>query len=210
MLVDIFLPTRTLGYAKLLAATTLLVWPEAPVLAGPSCPMDMVQLGPSCVDRFPLPNLDGEEVLLGVSALPELYLGKIQGTWDCTALCEQRGKRLCRWGEWKSACEGTPENACGGIVAYRKPDWSLVMSRKGNEIKRLDQHARAAEVPNCESKAGVRLMTTVQEWVTLGDGYAFSRGFWSRAGGCDAINTAHAPNWHDYATACRCCKDARP
>jgi hypothetical protein len=53
-------------------------------------------------------------------------------------------------------------------------------------------------------------MGNVQEWVRLGKGHAFSRGFWSRPGDCHSLNTAHDEKWHDYVTGTRCCKDLTP
>lgn len=176
------------------------------------CPPDMVLVGRAfCVDVLPYPNFPPNEPLLGVSATLEEYLDLGDEPWDCETLCGERGKRLCTAGEWRAACEGTPEDECGtGEAKWLLPDWGKVMRRSPRELVRLDQHARLAERPYCVSRAGVRMMTTVEEWVRLGDGYAFSRGFWARPGHCDAFITSHAANWHDYATACRCCMDPEP
>lgn len=171
------------------------------------CPPEMVDMGPYCIDRYPWPNNEIDEPLLGVSAIVETYVNTKGKVTDCESLCDSAGKRLCTWGEWQTACEGTPANACGAQRQWISPNWLKIMRRDPVEMARLDQHARADDHPECRSESGVRMMTTLEEWVTYGGGYAFTRGFWSREGGCNAINRAHAPNWHGYATACRCCME---
>lgn len=175
------------------------------------CPPDMALVAAAavCVDVLPYPNLPPIEPLLSVSATPEEYLDLGYDTWDCESLCGADRKRLCTAREWRAACEGTPEDECGTGAQWVAPDWEQVARRDPRELRRLDQHARLAERPYCVSRAGVRMMTTVEEWVRLGDGYAFSRSFWARPGGCHSFVASHAPNWHDYATACRCCMDPR-
>lgn len=171
------------------------------------CPPDMVDMGAYCIDRYPWPNNEIDEPLLGVSAIVETYVNTKGMVLDCESLCDSAGKRLCTWGEWQEACDGTPVDSCGGIREWISPNWLKVMRRDPAEMLRLDQHAMADEHPDCTSTRGVRMMTTLEEWVTLGGGYAFTRGFWAREGGCNAINRAHAPNWHGYSTACRCCME---
>lgn len=209
MLVDIFLPAHTLEFiaAARELVTILRTNPDFDPYAEP-CPSDMRLVGRTCVDTYPFPNLDGEDVLLGVSALPEPYLEGDGRSWDCLTICSRNDKRLCSWSEWQAACDGTPEQECGPRKFWIMPDWARVMRRAPREMAKLDQHFRASERPGCVSKSGVRMMTLAEEWVTYGDGYAFSRGFWAREGGCSALNTTHSAAWHGYSNACRCCKDA--
>lgn len=174
------------------------------------CPPDMVDMGGYCIDRFPWPNNEFDEPLLGTSAIRESYLKTGSKTWDCESLCESAGKRVCTALEWQEACEGTPEDECGRERSWIRPDWAKVMRRDPAEMAKLDQHPRAEHYPDCQSTSGVYMMTTLEEWVSIGEGYALTRGFWSREGGCKSLNRAHAPNWHGYATACRCCMDPEP
>ena len=208
MLVDIFLPAHT---AKVVSTFVELVElarrGELSAVPTEPCPDDMVLVDRTCVDVLPYPNVDGEEPLLGVSAVVEEYL-PLERTWDCVSLCSGVGKRVCKWKEWQAACEGTPESDCGHGKAWLLPDWVAVMRRNPSEMRRLDQHARASEHPQCKSRHGVRMMTTLEEWVELQNGYAFSRGFWSREGGCHDLNATHSQIWHGYSNACRCCLDA--
>lgn len=185
------------------------LWPQTFVPLVHGCPQDMVRVGQACVDVLPYPNDAAREPLLGVSATVEAYL-QLDRAWDCESLCAAEGKRLCTWAEWQAACDGTPAEKCGGLKRYRAPDWYRVMKRKPKEMAHLDQHAKASDHPDCVSKAGVRMMTTLEEWVTFRKGYAFSRGFWAREGGCAALTTTHAPDWHGYSNACRCCRDYVP
>lgn len=180
-------------------------WYEGTMIDEP-CPPEMVDMGTYCIDRYPWEDPETGEPLLGVSAIREQYLPG--GTpWDCESLCGSFGKRLCTVQEWSEACAGTPTERCGPKRQWLPPDWAKVMRRSRREMSRLDQHAHADDYPDCTSQRGVRMMTTLEEWVLDGKGYAFSRGFWAREGGCSSINRAHAPNWHGYATACRCCME---
>lgn len=207
--VDVLMPpgSRIIGQAIMAWAVAFPDRHAAPAEVKHPCPGDMVLVGRTCVDELPYPNDEYEEPMLGVSAVFEEYLS-VPGIWDCERLCALDEKRLCTWSEWQQACDGTPRDKCGGIKDYVDPNWAKVMRRSPRELARLDQHAKASDHPGCVSRHGVRMMTTLEEWVRVRDGYAFSRGFWSREGDCNAINTAHAPNWHGYSNACRCCRDA--
>ena len=171
------------------------------------CQAGMVPTGVgTCIDLFPYPNYEGMPPMLGLSAVPTDYLDLLGETWDAETLCASRGKRLCSWDEWRSACRGSVQPA---LVAYLAPDWSKVDKRDGLELWRLNQYPSALEHPETTGWSGARMMTAVQEWIRYPGGvggYAFSRGFWSREGGCDSITVGHDPRFFDYATTGRCCK----
>lgn len=208
MLVDLFLPPHTADFVAVMSDLAALARRGDLVdLVQAACPEDMALVGRTCVDVLPYPNVEGEEPLLGTSAVVEGYL-TLDRTWDCVSLCSGVEKRVCRWSEWQAACEGTPEDECGRGKPWILPDWHRVMVRKPSEMARLDQHPRAEDHPRCVSRHGVKMMTTLEEWVELPGGYAFSRGFWSREGGCRDLTTTHSPIWHGYSNACRCCLDA--
>lgn len=175
----------------------------------PACPQDMTfATSAVCIDRLPFPNYAGEGPLLGLSAVVEPYLRLDGATWDAETLCASRGKRVCSWHEWQSACDGTDAAACPAVVSYIAPDWGRVTYRDPFELFRLDQHATPTAFPQCVGKTGAQLMGNIQEWVQLGKGgYGLSRGFWSRPGGCRELNRVHDAKWHDYATGTRCCRD---
>lgn len=172
------------------------------------CPTFMVHLSErTCIDELPFPNEGAEPPLLGVSGQPETYLNLRGVTWDAEGLCKEQGKRVCTWQEWQNACEGTPDDQCPGLSMYIKPHWKKVEARDFDEMDRLDQHSDFRDYPDCRSKVGARMMGNIEEWVRYGDSYAFTRGFWSREGGCHGIVVSHSPSWHDYATGVRCCYD---
>ena len=173
------------------------------------CPTRMVKLDrQTCIDVFPFPNDQDGEVWLGLSAIEEGYLDLGQTAWDAETLCAEQGKRVCTADEWRRACRGTPRRECPPVVEWVEPNWQRVMARDYDEMARLDRHSDWSEYLDCVSPVGARMMLgNAEEWVRVGDGYAFSRGFWSREGSCDTFVTSHAPNWHDYATTTRCCYD---
>lgn len=173
-----------------------------------SCPPGMVFANERvCIDRLAWPNDENAPTRFGLSALPETYLDLRGETWDLEALCASRGKRTCTAREWRSACEGTVTTSCPAIVSYRAPRWDRVRERDPFELLRLDPHHSWRDYPACVGSSGARMMTTAQEWVRRAKGYAFSRGYWSRQGGCGDFITSHDPRWHDYATTGRCCLD---
>jgi len=175
-----------------------------------SCPTDMVPtvLG-TCIDIYPINASEERKPTLGISALYEDYIDLGGMTWDLKSICESKGKRICSHQEWVSACEGTVPESCPSIRNYIAPKWNLVASRNGKELSRLNQYSIPSQYPKCVGKTGARMMiNSAQEWVSIGRGkYALTRGFWSREGVCNSINTTHSPNWHDYATTGRCCSD---
>lgn len=178
------------------------------LFAGPLCPPDMTFATVGvCIDRLAFPNADDQGPMLGLSAVPEVYLRLDNVPWDAESLCASQGKRVCAWSEWQAACAGTVASTCPAVVSYVAPNWGLVAARSSTELLRLDQHAAPSAFPQCVGSTGARMMGNIQEWVRYGAGHAFSRSFWSRPGDCRAVNPAHAANWHDYATGTRCCKD---
>jgi len=176
-----------------------------------ACPAGMVWAGDrSCIDVWPMSRVDGRPVL-GLSALPETYLDLRGETWDLEEACASRGARMCTAAEWQHACEDTPRDACPSQeLPYRVPDWSLVARRDAREMMRLDRSSSWHDYPSCVGQTGARMMGAIEEWVRTPTGYAFSRGFWSREGGCGAFVSSHDPRWHDYATGGRCCIDIAP
>lgn len=191
----------------------LLLWllhavlPSVPQLP-PACPDRMVKVSAkTCIDVFPFPNDDDGEVWFGLSAVEETYLD-LPISWDAETLCAEVGKRVCTWDEWRAACRGTPRKECPAVTQYIEPDWFKVMNRDVEEMLRLDQHENWREYLDCVSSVGARMMLgNGEEWVRVGNGHAFTRGFWAREGGCNTLNTSHAGSWHDYATTTRCCLD---
>ena len=167
------------------------------------CPADMVPVSATvCIERRAWPGYD--EPMLGISALPEPYLALDGATWDAEALCASRGRRMCQLDEWRAACEGTKRDACGPLVPYRAPVWSLVAARDAQELLRLNQYSGDMQ---CFGRTGAIGMLAAEEWVRIGTGYALTAAYWSRAGECGDVITSHSPRWHDYASSVRCCYD---
>jgi len=176
-----------------------------------ACPDRTVRLdATTCIDRLPWPNDDDEIPLLGVSGVREHYLEDDGLDWDAVTLCAEAGKRLCTADEWRRACLGTPPwPECPAVATWLPVDWPRVMRRDGDELARLDQHSDPSEYPDCRSSVGAMLMGDLEEWVMTPRGPRLTLGFWSRPARCGAVNWTHRENWHDYASAVRCCHDLR-
>lgn len=173
-----------------------------------TCPDGMTSTGVgSCIDIYPIGASEDTKPTLSLSGLPEDYIDLKGKTWDLKSICESQNKRMCSLNEWTSACRGTKKENCPPLKSYIVPNWDLVARRDKKELERLNQYSTPNQYPLCKSNTGARMMlNSAQEWVSYGiNQYVLTRGYWSRPGQCDSINTAHSPRWHDYATTGRCC-----
>ena len=173
------------------------------------CPLDMVPVPNSetCIERRAWPGYVDESPLLGLSAIAENYVELDGITWDAESLCASRGRRVCYASEWRAACLGTRRDACGSVVMYLAPDWSMVAKRSPAELLRLNQYPALESLAQCVAPSGAEHMLATEEWVRIGGGYAISSSYWSRAGDCASFIRSHSGAWHDYATTVRCCLD---
>jgi formylglycine-generating enzyme required for sulfatase activity len=168
-----------------------------PEAAAP-CPMDMQQVGASCVDRFEAPNVEGQLPLV-------MFHFNEAESW-----CGHRGKRLCFDDEWTTACEGPQkwsypygEAHQPGVCNDDKPwkaynqellngwPWSLetdaaeslealldAARTKGaaakaaaDHVQALYQGAPSGTTSGCVGTAGVYDLTgNVEEWTRRRDG----------------------------------------
>jgi hypothetical protein len=195
------------------------------------CPEDMVHATPTvCIDRYLWPNIEGEKPLLGLSALPEdgdMAKGVIM---DADALCASVGKRVCTASEWMRACRG-PDHArypwgdelpkylpgsgdgiCNYDKWFRAYDEEKIYRRDPKHMAELDQSEPAGNRPGCMSASGAYdMIGNGEAWVRCPKsghyGWCLMGRFWSEPVDCTALITAHAPKWHFYTTAARCCKD---
>jgi sulfatase modifying factor 1 len=148
--------------------------------------------------------------------------------------CELAGKRLCSLVEWQTACRGEratkhpygaeftnfrcnvfreahPGHVLFGdaSVGMQDPRMGLVEGSRGPLL------TPTGGTPTCGSRWGdgviYDMVGNLDEWVDDAEG-TFAGGFFSRAtrDGCERIVVAHGPDYRDYTTGARCCRDARP
>jgi hypothetical protein len=164
--------------------------------------------------------------------------GYVSGQMAALA-CKNAGKRLCRYDEWVTACEGEAkqqfpygdtykQGACNifrpmhpAIVLHDDPSVGHLDPRlnlvtyKGDPLLRKTGATRA-----CASKWGddaiFDMNGNLDEWVEDEKG-RFAGGFYSRSkkDGCQSVVTAHVSSYFDYSTGVRCCwspegSDAQP
>lgn len=197
--------------------------------ASEECPADMVPTGVgSCIDRYEWPNRAGELPTVGLSALPEPQDAEAGLTLDADTLCRSVGKRVCRLGEWRSAClykagawpEGkAPANyepgelACNADKLYRGTvNERAIDKRHPAEFERLDQREPSGARVRCESESGARDMVgNAEEWVRCPGvgkfGWCLMGRYWADPRSCNYTVTVHAPRWHFYETGARCCSE---
>jgi hypothetical protein len=147
-------------------------------------------------------------------------------------VCENAGKRLCRYEEWKSACRGQAQKdfpygdsyipgKCNvsrvfhaafelhgnSSVGHLDPRMNLVIERGVDPLLRS-----TGATPSCASvwdnDTIYDMVGNLDEWVEDDDG-GFVGGFYARTTtkGCDARVRSHAPSYFDYSTGTRCCRD---
>jgi formylglycine-generating enzyme required for sulfatase activity len=152
---------------------------------------------------------------------------------DATRVCKNAGKRLCSKQEWLIACRGAgqtkfPYGAAyeagkcnvyrqyhpayilhgNSSIGHRDPRLNLVVERGVDPLLR-----RTGATPSCASRWGESaiydMVGNLDEWIADETG-TFVGGFYARASkkGCDAQITEHSPDYYDYSTGTRCCRDA--
>ncbi len=184
-----------------------------------------------CVDRYPLPNEEGEFPWTMLSGLPEVLDVERGEVWDAEALCADRGKRVCRLEEWVGACLG-PDGSrypwgdelgfyvpgagrqlpCNGDHEYIGLDERLVYLRDPGELWRVDQREPSGFRETCVSASRMRdAIGQVEQWVKCPGvgryGWCLVGGHPSAPRSCRNVITRHSPRWHFAATGARCCLD---
>ncbi len=170
-----------------------------------------------CVDRFEYPNERGEYPIIMV-------------TWrEATALCEERGARLCTEDEWTFACEG--EEALPFSTGYVRDPSACVLDRPWRfvhehalaertgvqalrEIDDLWQGEASGAYPRCRTPFGVNdMIGNVDEWThsvqKSGLRSILKGGYWGPVRTqCRASTRVHDEDFYFYQIGFRCCADA--
>lgn len=168
----------------------------------PPCPDDMAQIGVFCVDRYEAHLVrvtdDGREVkhpyhdrpARGVryearsraGEFPQAYVSRI----EATQACENAGKRLCSYGEWRRACQGAQwktypyghserrgmcntgkEHLFGKVFGSNPRNWVHSAFNSPELNKEPGFLTKAGEMPMCRSEHGIYDMVgNVHEWVS--------------------------------------------
>lgn len=167
--------------------------------------------------------------------IPQAYISQVQSL----AACAHAGKRLCSASEFEMACSGgDPSNfyPYGGqvrmpgycnegkgssMVRYFGSDPAEWSYEEFND-PRLNQDsaslAPTGSFARCVSPFGIHdCVGNLHEWgadpVDAQGRSRFRGGFYGDAEinghGCHYVTRAHGPEYHDYSTGFRCCKDAR-
>lgn len=153
---------------------------------------------------------------------------------EAEGACKEAGKRLCQDDEWLHACKGkkptlypygdehkkgycndtglSPLNHFFGEKAGDdRYTWAAMNDPRLNQLKGGLQ--RTGALGKCRNSYKVHDMVgNLHEWTAAVNG-TFRGGYYLdtkiNGEGCDYKTTAHEPNYHDYSTGFRCCKDAR-
>lgn len=149
---------------------------------------------------------------------PKDALPVVRKSWlEAKALCEARGARLCKEGEWELACEG-PEMSPypygwkrdSSICNFDRTDLG------GANEKLTDHRAPLKEFPNCVSPYGVHdIVGNVDEWVERESSSAphrsVLRGGWWLPGRnrCRAATVHHGEEYSAKQVGFRCCADVK-
>lgn len=147
--------------------------------------------------------------------------------------CLNAGKRLCTEEEWAVACRGRwqtqypygnefrrmscnvyryvhPAHVLHGLSSFSQldPRYNLISVGDDGPVLR-----DTGAMPNCKSPwwSGMvahDMVGNLDEWVEDEAG-TFRGAFYARAStkGCEAQVTSHTPDYYDYSTGARCCRD---
>lgn len=144
----------------------------APADAAGPCPVEMVEVGDACMDRYEAPNVAG--------ALPLVMYTFTEGE----AWCAARGKRLCFDDEWQRACEGAAADpypygathepgVCNDDATWRVYDQSLLngwpASASSPTITSLDQLWTTAAAVSSTAAAAVAHVQSLYQGTGGGD-----------------------------------------
>ena len=193
-----------------------------------------LETGSDHARRIPLPPLPdwqrSREVdpvaLSRPGVVPNGYLSGVMAE----RACRNASKRLCRYDEWLTACEGDAkrrfpygteyrQGACNifrtihpalelhgnASLGHLDPRLNLVREESGDPLLR-----RTGATPACRSSwggdAAWDMNGNLDEWVDDEKG-RFVGGFFSRSkrDGCESSVTAHPKAYLDYSTGVRCC-----
>ena len=195
------------------------------------------ELGPPSKQQIPLPSLpawqhqeDYEPQAISRKAVTPN--GHVTGKLAKLA-CDNAGKRLCAYAEWRLACSGErgtkfPYGAdyvhkrCN---VFREGHPSAILhddASIGHSDPRLNRVSvkgrpllrKTGATPDCVSQWGddgiFDMVGNLDEWVDDEKG-RFAGGFYARStrDGCDWNTTAHPFYYADYSTGVRCCADPR-
>lgn len=207
-----------------------------------ACPTNMALVGESCVDRYEAslvelhedgteapfsphtpPNGHRVRAVSRPGVVPQAHVSMVEAKRACAA----SGKRLCRAGEWKSACKGPAHTRYP--YGDRRVASACVDTNRTSPMNTLHHGERTGRTLNdplanqqdntveptgatatCTNGYGVHDMVgNVHEWTDDG---SFRGGYYldtkQNGEGCDYRTTAHARTYYDYSTGFRCCADA--
>lgn len=161
---------------------------------------------------------------------PQGYISQV----EARAACVEAGKRLCTDDEWKVACGGAneepypygttlEEGACndkaqvspvnhffGTAAGPANYTWEKMNDPRLNQLP--GGLAKTGAFPRCRGKLPIfDMVGNLHEWTETPS--MFRGGYYLdtqlHGPGCRYQTSAHMPEYHDYSTGFRCCKDAR-
>lgn len=187
------------------------------------CPNDMVLVNKNlCIDKFESSNKIGVKPFVYASGIKEDNTKFM----DAETICKNAGKRVCTRKEWIEACSGPdhlkypygnkydPE-ACNTEKKWLKVDYDKIAKRDRKHLSNLDQSEPSGQREKCVSPIGAYDMVgNAEEWVKCDTGeygWCLVGGYWAsgQKPSCKYSVIKHAPNWHDYCSAARCCFDIK-
>jgi hypothetical protein len=141
-------------------------------LTSKSCPPGMIEIPTHYMKIYPVFfPVNGEEIQLGAFCIDEYEYPNIKGSFpkvDVTFTqaeesCKEKGKRLCSYYEWQTACMGSK--------SYKYPYGLVYESNKCNTrrgityLESKSSLARSGEFPECKSDFGpYDMVGNVWEW----------------------------------------------
>jgi formylglycine-generating enzyme len=194
------------------------------------------EFGDAAARRMPLPELPAIQrtgkyeprAVSRAGAVPQSYLSYPLAR----KACEKAGKRLCTKDEWIAACRGERQSKApygpgyvlgkcnifrplhpahvlhgNASLGHRDPRLNLVVEAGKDPLLRT-----TGATPTCaspwQSDRIFDMVGNLDEWIEDDSGI-FVGGFYARSTTktCDAEISGHTPQYYDYSTGTRCCRD---
>jgi len=201
------------------------------------CPLDMVESGNICIDKYEASRSDATETDQGtgtdkafskagvlpwmVNPMNETHFAQFK------AACVSVGKRLCKDDEWTASCQGPDESTyswgntfdkeiCNNVDAFcddHCADNGISSEECSNGTNCGYTYSCFTVVPtrsfeNCINNAGAfDINGNVWEITDAGSEYRTRGGAFNCAGAADRLSCSYNAGWSALYAGFRCCKD---
>lgn len=210
---------------------------ESPDEIFPKCPIDMVENGSSCIDKYEASKKDATGTSQGADESIAISKGRVL-PWMVNPMneesynkfkkaCAAAGKRLCRDDEWIFACEGAEKTLYSWGNQYERElcnsldtfcdeyciekginEGNCNLSENCGYEYYCFRVVKTGDFYNCKNHSGAfDINGNVWEITDTGDDYKVRGGAFNCAYPVSRLKCGYAAGWEELYAGFRCCKD---